>query len=132
MLVLIEELRNEHILVVKILNTIQRLGIYRKEGQRKLLTAKRSFIAHLEKEDEEFYPALRKTAENNKEFKKKLDHISINMEEVTEFVLRFFDKYLSEGSGIEFKFDCERLYSILKARMLNEELIYKEYEKLQQ
>ena len=131
MLVLFDELRNEHILIVKILNTIERLGIYTKGGQKKLLTAKRSFIAHLEKEDEEFYPALRKTAEKNNKFKRKLDHLSINMEEVTEFVLRFFDKYSSGDSGMEFKLDCERLYSILKARMLNEELLYKEYKELQ-
>lgn len=132
MLVLIEELENEHVVIVNTFKTIERLGIYSREGHKKLLTAKNSFLAHLKKEDEELYPALRKTAENNKEFKRKLDHFSKNIEEVTNFVLQFFDKYSTEGSGSKFKLDCDKLYSILKARMLNEEIIYKEYEKLQQ
>lgn len=131
MLVLIEELKNEHVMIVNTLKAIEGLGIYSREGHKKLLAAKRSFLAHLKKEDEELYPALRKTAGNNEDFKRKLDHFSKNIEEVTNFVLQFFDKYATGGSSIEFKLDYDKLYSILKARILNEEIIYKEYIKLQ-
>lgn len=132
MSVLIEDLKSEHVMIVNTLKTIEGLGIYSREGHKKLLTAKNNFLAHLKKEHEELYPELRKTAENNKEFKRKLDHLSKNIEEVTKFVLQFFDKYSTGGSGIEYKLDYDRLHSILKARILNEELLYKEYKKLQQ
>jgi iron-sulfur cluster repair protein YtfE (RIC family) len=129
---LIEELRNEHISIVETINNIEKLGIYTREGISELLYAKMEFIAHLKKEDTELYPKLKKIAEYDKEFRKKLDHLSRNLEEVTQFVLKFFDQYSAGGADIQFKSDCERLYSILKARILNEELLFKEYEKLKQ
>jgi len=132
MLLLIDELKDEHVMIVDTLKSIERLGVYSIEGRKKLLTAKNDFLAHLKKEDDELYPALKKIAENNKTFKKKVDHLSKNIEEVTMFVLQFFDKYATGGSATEYKVDCDRLYSILKARILNEEILYKEYKKLKQ
>lgn len=129
---LVEELRNEYISIVETINNIEKLGIYTREGVRELLYAKIDFLAHLKKEDEEFYPKLKKIAKYNREFKKKLDYLSKNIEEVTQFVLQFFDRYSAGGADIRFKSDCERIYSILKARTLNEELLFNEYEKLQQ
>jgi hypothetical protein len=129
---LIEELRNEHISIVETIHNIEKLGIYTSEGVRELLHVKMDFLAHLKKEDEELYPKLREIAKYNREFKNKLDHLSKNIEEVTQFALKFFDQYSAGGADIQFKSDCERLYSILKARILNEELLFKEYEKLQQ
>lgn len=55
-----------------------------------------------------------------------------NEEKVTEFALQFFDTYSAGSSGTEYKLDYERLYSSLKARILNEEILYKEYKKLKQ
>jgi hypothetical protein len=132
MLVLIEDLKSEHVIIVNTLKTIEGLGIYSREGHEKLLTAKNDFLAHLKKEDEELYPKLRKIAKYNREFKKKLAHLTKNIEEVTQFVLQFFDQYSAGGAEIRFKSDCEKLYSILRARILNEELLFEEYEKLQQ
>ena len=129
---LVEELRNEHISIVETINNIEKLGIYTSEGVSELSYAKMDFLAHLKKEDEELYPKLRKIAKYNREFKIKLNHLTKNIEEVTQFVLQFFDEYSAGGADIRFKSDCERLYSILKARILNEELLFKEYEKLQQ
>ncbi len=129
---LVEELRNEHVSIVEAINNIEKLGIYTSEGVSELSYAKMDFLAHLKKEDEELYPKLRNIAKYDREFKIKLDHLSINLEEVTQFVLQFFDEYSAGGADIRFKSDCERLYSILRARILNEELLFKEYEKLQQ
>ncbi len=129
---IIEELKNEHTMIIDEIYNIERLGIYSKEGKKKFFTAKRVFLAHLEKEDKELYPILRKAAESNEKFKKKLDYFSKNEVKVTEFALQFFDKYSAGSSGIEYKLDCERLYSSLKARILNEEILYEEYNKLKQ
>ena len=106
----IEELRIEHTLIIDEIQNIERLGIYSREGKKNFFTAKRDFLAHLKKEDKKLYPVLRKAAESNKEFKKKLDYFSKNEEKVTEFALQFFDKYSSGGSGVEYKLDCERFY----------------------
>ncbi len=129
---LVEELRNEHISIVETIHNIENLGIYTSEGVRELFYIKMEFLAHLKKEDEELYPKLREIAKYNREFRKKLDHLTKNIEEVTQFVLQFFDQYSAGGADFKFKSDCERLYSILKARILNEELLFKEYEKIQQ
>ena len=129
---IIKELKNEHTFIIDEIYNIERLGIYSKEGRKKLFAAKSDFLAHLEKEDKKLYPVLIKAAERNKEFKKKLDHFSQNEEKVTEFALQFFDTYSAGSSGVEYKLDCERLYSSLKARILNEEILYKEYKKLKQ
>ena len=126
----IEELKNEHTMIIDIIYNIERSGIYSKEGKKKFFTAKRGFLAHLKKEDKKLYPALRKAAENNKEFKKMLAYFSKNEEKVTELALQFFDTYSATSSGIEYKLDCERLYSSIKDRILKEEILYKEYKKI--
>ncbi len=119
-------------MIIDDIHNIEWLGIYSKEGKRILFIAKRDLLAHLEKEDKKLYLVLRKATESNKKFKKKLDDYSKNEEKVTEFALHFFDTYSVESSGTEFKLDCERLYSSLKARILDMEILFKEYNKLKQ
>jgi hypothetical protein len=132
MLDIIKELRNEHTMIIDEILNIEWLGIYSKEGKIKLFTAKRDILAHLEKEDKKLYPVLRKAAKSNKKFKEKLDYFSKKEEKVTEFALQFFDTYSAASSGIEYKLDCERLYSSLKVRILKMEFLFKEYKELKQ
>jgi len=61
---LIEELKNDHAEIVKVLTKVRELGIGSKDGQDTLLAAKEGLLAHLKKEDERLYPSLRKAAEN--------------------------------------------------------------------
>ncbi len=129
---IIKELRNEHIMIIDDIQNIEWLGIYSKEGKIKFFTTKREILAHLEKEDKKLYPFLRKVAESNNKFKKKLDDYSKNEKKVTEFALHFFDTYSVGSSGTEFKLDCERLYSGLKARILKMEILLKKKKKLKQ
>ena len=96
---IIKELKNEHTIIIDDIYNIERLGIYSKEGKNKYFTTKRDFLAHLKKEDEKLYPVLRKAAERNKEFKKKLAYFSENEEKVTEAALQFFYTYSAESSG---------------------------------
>ena len=59
---LIEELKREHAKIIAMLNEVKELGILSKEGQSRLMSAKKSLLAHLKKEDEQLYPVLRKEA----------------------------------------------------------------------
>ncbi|MFQ5963851.1 MAG: hemerythrin domain-containing protein [Candidatus Scalinduaceae bacterium] len=130
MSVLIEELKKDHSEIVAVLNEVKELGILSKEGQAKLLSAKEHLLTHLNKEDEQLYPLLRKKAEKNKQLKNALDLCAIDMENVSRVVQGFFDKY-SRGviPDTELQKEFENLFVALGKRISNEEdILYDEYE----
>ena len=49
---LIEELKREHTKIIDMLNEVKELGILSKEGQARLMSAKKCLVEHLKKEDE--------------------------------------------------------------------------------
>ena len=129
MTTLIEELKKEHSEIIVTLNEVKKLGILSKEGQEKLMSLESSLVAHLEMEDDQLYPALRKEAEHNKDLKNTLDLFEMDMENVSTIVREFFDKYSEEFSGEELSEDFESLLVALSKRISNEEeSIYEEYE----
>ncbi len=129
MSILIEELKKEHSEIVAALNEVKKLGILSKEGQDKLISVQTSLLAHLEMEDDQLYPTLRKQAENSKDLKNTLDLFEMDMENVSTIVQDFFDKYSEEFSGEELQEDFEKLFTALSKRISNEEAsLYEEYE----
>ena len=129
MSILIEELKKEHSGIIATLNEVKKLGILSKEGQDKLISVQTSLIAHLEMEDDQLYPILRKQAENNKDLKNTLDLFEMDMENVSTIVQEFFDKYSEEFSGEKLQEDFENLFASLSKRISNEEAaLYEEYE----
>ena len=129
MSILIEELKKEHSGIIATLNEVRKLGILSKEGQDKLTFVQTSLLAHLEMEDDQLYPILRKQAENNKDLKNTLDLFEMDMENVSTIVREFFDKYSEEFSGEELPEDFENLFAALSKRISNEEAsLYEEYE----
>ena len=129
MTILIEELKEEHSEIVAALNEVKKLGILSKEGQDKLMSVQTSLLAHLEMEDDQLYPDLRKEAEHNKDLKNTLDLFEMDMENVSTIVREFFDKYSEECSGEELSEDFESLLAALSKRISNEEeSLYEEYE----
>ena len=129
MTILIEELKKEHSEIVAALNEVKKLGILSKEGQDKLMSVQTSLRAHLEMEDDQLYPILRKQAENNKDLKNTLDLFEMDMENVSTIVQEFFDKYSEEFSGEKLQEDFENLFAALSKRISNEEAaLYEEYE----
>ena len=129
MSILIEELKKEHSGIIATLNEVKKLGILSKEGQDKLISVQTSLLAHLEMEDDQFYPILRKQAENNKDLKNTLDLFEMDMENVSTIVQEFFDKYSEEFSGEKLQEDFEKLFAALNNRISNEEAsLYEEYE----
>jgi len=133
MTILIEELKKEHSEIVAALNEVKKLGILSKEGQDKLMSLEASLLAHLEMEDDQLYPALRKKAKHNKDLKNTLDLFIMDMENVSKIVRGFFDKY-SEGvidSAVPDEF--ESLFAAFRNRIRNEEdILYDEHEKINQ
>ena len=129
MTILIEELKKEHSEIVAALNEVKKLGILSKEGQDKLMSVQTSLLAHLEMEDDQLYPVLRKEAEHNKNLKNTLDLFEMDMANVSTIVREFFDKYSDEFSGKELSEDFENLLTSLNKRISNEEdSLYEEYE----
>ena len=129
MSVLIEELKKDHSEIVAILKEVKELGILSKEGQAKLLSAKAHLLKHLNKEDEQLYPVLRKKAEENKLLQNALDLCVMDMENVSRVVQEFFDKYSRGVSGKELQKEFENLFVALDKRVRNEEdILYDEYE----
>ncbi len=129
MTILIEELKKEHSEIIATLNEVKKLGILSKEGQDKLMSVQTSLLAHLEVEDDQLYPSLRKEAVHNKNLKNTLDLFEMDMENVSTIVRKFFDKYSEEFSGKELPEDFENLLAALSKRISNEEeSLYEEYE----
>ncbi len=78
MLALIEEFKREHSGILAILNEVKKLGIHSPEGRSKLITAKEFLLEHLNKENEQLYPVLRKGAKHNKDLQNELDIFAID------------------------------------------------------
>jgi hypothetical protein len=105
---LIEELKNEHKIMLDILAEISALGISSNSGRKKLVQAKDVLMSHIINEDARYYPALRKAAGNNTDLKKMLDYF-VN------------DKYSEGGDEKVFASDFKMLYVTLKDRIRTEE-----------
>ncbi len=134
MSILIEELKKEHSEILAELSEVRELGILSKEGQDKLLSIEVDLLAHLEMEDDQLYPALKKEAEHSNSIKDTLELFAIDMENVSKIVREFFEKYSEGFSGVELdklSEDFEKLFSALTKRIRNEEeSLYDEYETL--
>tara|TARA_B100001964_G_scaffold201280_1_gene228880 strand:- start:106 stop:519 length:414 start_codon:yes stop_codon:yes gene_type:complete len=134
MSILIEELKKEHSEILATLNEVKQLGILSEEGQDKLISLEVGLLAHLEMEDDQLYPALKKEAEHSNSIKDTLELFAIDMENVSKIVREFFEKYSEGFSGVELdqlSEDFENLFSALTKRICNEEeSLYEEYETL--
>jgi hypothetical protein len=128
---LIEEFKVEHSKILALLNEVKKLGIHSEEGRSRLISAKESLVEHLNKENEQLYPVLRKEAEHNKTLQNELDIFAIEPEYLTRVVLEFFDDYSGGAIDKDFQINFESLYAALNARIRNEEeALYEEYEKI--
>lgn len=131
---LIQELKNDHKVLVKILGEVKELGITSEEGRKRLMAAKAGLLAHLKKEDAELYPPLRLTAANDPRVQGLMNTFTTDMGMVAKQALAFFDKYggdISEETQMNFARDFGTLVGILGARINKEEnALYPEYDKV--
>ena len=128
---LIEEFKKEHSEIIAILKEVKKLGIHSEEGRSKLMSAKEYLLEHLNKENEQLYPVLKKEAKHNRNLKAELDIFAIDPEYVSRVVLEFFDKYSGGVIDKDFQINFESLIAALNARIRNEEeALYQEYEEI--
>ncbi len=128
---LIEEFKKEHSVIMAILNEVKKLGIHSEEGRSKLISAKGYLLEHLNKENEQLYPVLKKEAEHNKNLQNELDIFALEPEYLSRVVLEFFDDYSGGAIDKDFQINFESLYAALNARIRNEEeSLYQEYEEI--
>ncbi len=118
---LIEELKDEHKSILAILDQVKAAGISSRPGREKFLSARDLLKAHMTKEDEQYYPRLRRAAAGNKDLKMMLDYFVKDMENVSKKAMLVFDKYSQGGDEAEFAGEIKLLYMILKDRILTEE-----------
>jgi len=118
---LIEELKKEHRIMLDALSEVKKLGISSSTARERLLSTKNLLIAHITKEDEQYYSALRKAAENDKALKVMLDYFSEDMKAVSEKAMHFFEKYSQGGDETEFEGDIILFCMMLMDRISAEE-----------
>lgn len=130
---LIDELKNDHQAMSKLLDRLKDSRVSNDEAHKILLSAQTSLLAHLKKEDSQLYPVLYQAAKENPALKRTVDFYTKDMEEITRKAVEFFEKYSRHDSRIDIEFAKAfgNLFAVISRRLRNEEnTLYKEYEKL--
>ncbi|MFZ5626133.1 MAG: hemerythrin domain-containing protein [Bacillota bacterium] len=129
---LVDALKSDHAVILATLNQIKEVGISSKEGRDKLLEVKNLLLHHLQKEDRELYPRLRRAAEVDISLRQTLELFAKDMDEISRLAMEFFQKYAQGGAGVEFARDFGRLYATLGERIRREEnIIYVRFQQLE-
>jgi len=128
---LIQELRSEHLEIIRLMEAVKLFGPSSSEGKQKLMAAKEKLLAHLRKEDVLLYPTLLKAASRKKRLREVVELFVNDMEGVTSQAMKFFRDYEMGDSNGELKWNFEELVAVLVQRITREDLVlYHEYEKL--
>lgn len=90
---LIDELKEEHKILLNMLNEVKRLKIISPEGLSKLNQSKETLLKHLQKEDNELYPVLKGKSQTNEAIQKVLTEFGDDMDAISSAALEFFEKY---------------------------------------
>lgn len=118
---LVKELNADHRALLRTLGRIADIGSLTNETRTLLAETKRMLIGHLEKEEKEFYPAIRKIAASDAAVNEKLKTMNAEMEVISRIALAFLDKYLSGGAETTFPGEFKDFRSALSGRIQKEE-----------
>lgn len=118
---LVRELNGDHRYLLKTLGAIGDIGALTPETRKLLGEARKLLVAHLGKEEREFYPALRKLAATNKSIDEKLKIMNVEMETISKRALAFLDGYAAGGNPATFAADFAAFRNALSARIQREE-----------
>ena len=128
---IIEELKDEHSVLVETLQAVKRFGISTPKGKEYLINAKNTLLGHLRKEDDKLYPILRNQAKEDEALNDLLNDFARDMETVSVLALSFFNKYEHSETNMEFAKDFGILYAALGNRIRKEEsILYEAYNKI--
>ncbi len=125
---IIQEFRNEHKLVLDTISLIRKENSVVKKHEI-LFSMKKTLIKHLEKEKKYLYIPLQNASEHNKKLNETVETFVSNMEETTEYILSFYEKYEILTGAKGFLYDLDKFFKELFTRISSEEAIFfKEYE----
>ena len=118
---LVKELNGDHRALLKTLGSIADIGSLTDETRSMLAETKLMLLGHLDKEEKEFYPAIRKIADSDAAVAEKLKAMNAEMEVISKIALAFLDKYIAGGSAAAFANDFKDFRSALSGRIQKEE-----------
>lgn len=118
---LVRELNGDHRALLKALGRIADIGSLTSETRTLLAETKRALVSHLEKEEKEFYPAIRKIAASDAAVAEKLTAMNAEMEVISKLALAFLDKYIAGGTDAAFANDFKEFRGALSGRIQREE-----------
>lgn len=130
---LIDELKQEHVAIERLLARVRDPGIQTRDAHRILLEAQSGLLLHLKKEDALLYPVLNRAALKDATLSRTVELYAKDMEEITRYAVAFFEKYASENTVIDVEFATAlgTLTATVSKRMRNEETtLYQVYERM--
>ena len=128
---IIEELKQEHEELRRILQAAIEIGIASKAGQAKLLSMRELLMSHLQKENDEIYVPLKMKAVSDRELARVLDPFFAKLEEIPSFAAEFFERLERDGASIELARSAGRLAGMIRNRIHQAEyVVFSEFEKL--
>ena len=128
---LIDILKSEHRLIVKLLNKLRTEGLTSSDAVQELIDARNLLLQHLKKEDEILYQVLFEGSQLDKTLGLQLKRFDKEMGKVTQKVFTYFTNYSEGKNAGNFARDTKAIYEMLKTRIVNEEtILFPEYERL--
>lgn len=125
---IVTELKSEHATMLKACEGIAAKTLTSAEIATFVGTLKTLLLGHLQKEDSQFYPKIKKMAETNASLKSKLALFADEMNPIAKAALAFIEKYSKGGDPAQFSIDFKALLYTLKTRIRREEdLLYPEF-----
>lgn len=125
---LINELRDEHSLLIDSFSKIEHPDIASREASEQLQVIKSILLGHVRKENEELYSKLHELALSNLRLRYTLDLFTRDKAKLSAAVIEFLDKYSKGGSRLDFRRDFNRLFVVFSAYIRREEeIIFSEY-----
>ncbi len=128
---IIEELKQEHEEIRRVLQSAIETGIATKAGQAQLLSMRELLLSHLQKENDEVYAPLKAKAICDRELARVLDPFFAQLEEISDFAVDFFDRLERDGTSIDLARSAGRLAGMIRNRIHQAEyVVFSEFEKL--
>lgn len=124
---LTDTLRAEHCTILRLIDEARSAGIGSQGAFEALRKSKALIIAHLRKEERELYPPLFASCD----FGVMGDAFSAEMVRLSQTVIRFFERYETDGvaDGGELATELDRIIGLLHTRIAREEnTLYPAYE----
>lgn len=120
---ILDTLKKDHISIIEALEVVAQQSFNTDDSKQAIFKIKETLLAHLKREDDDFYPTLKEHALKDIELAKTLDDFSEDMAKISKEALAFFEKHSQNSEDASLKPDLLRLTSYLKRRIVREEKV---------